>query len=410
MELLKCLINFHILKISIFVGCSIALTIQFIDLYKEYKSYQTVVTVNIERESIINLPAVAVCEKYTYKQYKSLQYYKLVKDVFEHVDGKNINCETNTGPCTPVNYFTSLYSQCTSFFNTFVYNNGTTKVVPEKSNNILDLEIDQWKLKSDEFVEIHIKKNLQNKYHSNEFTVAIIPSNSYPRFYIQSLALRQILLKFGRRYDVTFSKSKIIKLPKPYSTSCHDYKNDKNDKSYHHCVRRCLIGKFLKKYKCIVHWMDFILNDEFMEKKLCNNELFLNKSKIYKKRRKEQARIYSNWLSQCKNEICLPECIQEIYTCNIKDVTDSHFGTSFSLFNDTTHTTDINDTIIINILSGNTDVYTYIHHPKMTINDLLSKIGGLISLWFGFSFYSVYCMIESFIRVQLVKKASFVLN
>ena len=80
--------------------------------------------------------------------------------------------------------------------------------------------------------------------------------------------------------------------------------------------------------------MDFILNDEYMEKKLCNNKLLLNKSKISNNRRKEQARIYSSWLSQCKNEICLPDCVQEIYTYNIKDVTDSHFDTSFSLFND----------------------------------------------------------------------------
>ena len=88
--------------------CSIAFTIQCIDLYKEYKSYQTIVTVNIERESIVNLPAVTICAGYTYKQIKSLQDYELVKDVFEHVDGKNINCKTNTGPCTPINHFSSF--------------------------------------------------------------------------------------------------------------------------------------------------------------------------------------------------------------------------------------------------------------------------------------------------------------
>ena len=398
MELVKYLINFHIIKISIFAFCLIALTIQSIDLYKEYKSYQTVVTVNIEKESIINLPAVAVCERNLHGKLISildLQNYKLVKDLFGHIDYKNINCETNTGPCTPVTRVSGILSQCTSFFNRFEYNNGTTKVVPEKANNILDLEIDQWKLKSDESVEIKIKKNSSNNDHSNDFTVFIVPSYSYPSFYIQILSFRQNLLKFGRRYDVTFSKTKIIKLPKPYNTSCHDYKNDENDKSYFDCVRRCIIIKYLNKYKCIHFWLEFILNDGFNEEKLCKDLNKFNREELYK------------WISECKSQICLTECVQEIYTYNIKDITDSHFDTSFSLFNDTTN---LNDTIIISISHGNTDVYTYIHHPKMTINDLLSKIGGLICLWLGFSFYSVYCMIESFVRVQYVKKASFILN
>ena len=285
MMFLKFLINFHIIKISIFAFCLIALTIQSIDLYKEYKSYQTVVTVNIESESIVTLPAVAVCERNPF--HKSilisldLPEYKIVKDLFGYVDYKNINCETNTGPCTPVIHVSGLLSRCTSFFNRFEYNNGTTKVVPEKSDNILDLDIDQWKLKADESVEINIKKDLSNNDRSNEFTVVIIPSNSYLDFYIQSLSFRQNLFKFDRRYNVTFSKTKIIKLPKPYNTSFHYYKDGENDKSYSDCVRKCLIKNFVNRYKCIVHLMDFILNDEFMEKKLCNNELSLNKSKIY---------------------------------------------------------------------------------------------------------------------------------
>ena len=428
MKFLKFLKNFYILKIVIFAVCSLVLTIQSIDLYKEYKSYQTVVTVNIEGESIVKLPAVAVCERNHFVQigsqiqsdyvirpfpipkglwfkakYKfnfslddaidSEQFdvlYKTVEDVFGPVDDGYITCQTNNGQCTPVNHVSGFFSSCTTFFNT-IYNNGTSKKVPENTIKIFDLEIDQWKFKADEPVKININKDASKDYHTNHFAVAIIPSNSIPDFSVQKLAFRQNSLKFGRKYDVTFSKTKIIKLPKPYNTSCYDYKNDQNEKSYSNCVRRCMITKFFNKNKCIFLGMELILNGEFNDKKLCSKKVKFNHIELM------------NFLYKCKSQICLSDCIQEIYSYEIKDVTHSHFDISFSMFNDTT---DINNTIVINILPGDTNVHTYIHHPKISINDLFSKFGGLISLWLGFSFYSVYLHTKSFIRVHFIKNVS----
>lgn len=424
MKFFKFLINFYILKITIFVVCSIALTIQCIDLYKEYKSYQTIVTVNIERESIIKLPAVAICEgnpfvgfqldnrsrllpipkglwfKAKYKHNLSLddgidfqhfdKLHERVKDVFGPVNDGYINCETNTGSCKPVNHVNDFFSTCTTFFST-IYNNGTSKIIPENTIKIFDLEIDQWKLKADESVKISINKNVSKDYHTNQFAVAIIPSNSIPDFAVQRFAFKQKLLKFGRRYDVTFSKTKIINLPKPYNTSCHDYKNSQNDKSYSDCVRRCMIMKCLNKNKCLFIGMQFILNGEFNDEKLCKTEVKFNFTE------------FINFFYQCRHKICLPDCVQEIYSYEIKDVTHSHFDISFSLFNDTI---DINNTIVINILPRDTNVYIYTHLPKISFDDLLSKFGGLISLWLGFSFYSVYYHTESFIRIYLIKKVS----
>ena len=51
-----------ILKSVVFAICLSALIIESYYSYKDYKDYQTVVTVNIERPSLVEYPAVSVCE------------------------------------------------------------------------------------------------------------------------------------------------------------------------------------------------------------------------------------------------------------------------------------------------------------------------------------------------------------
>lgn len=48
-------------KYVVFIICSCALMYQSIDMYIGYKEYQTIVTVNIGRESIIEYPGVSLC-------------------------------------------------------------------------------------------------------------------------------------------------------------------------------------------------------------------------------------------------------------------------------------------------------------------------------------------------------------
>ena len=50
------------LKAAVFAGCLIALTNESYDLYKEYRRYQTVVTVNITHQSVVSFPGLSICE------------------------------------------------------------------------------------------------------------------------------------------------------------------------------------------------------------------------------------------------------------------------------------------------------------------------------------------------------------
>ena len=136
---------------------------------------------------------------------------------------------------------------------------------------------------------------------------------------------------------------------------------------------------------CSVGQADVVFNEEFSEKRMCivNDWMDLNYTE------------FLNTLNKCRYKLCLPNCIQEIYSYEIKDVTDSP-----SFINEKPN----NDTIIIKILPQDADEFTYIHHPKISRNDLFSKFGGLLSLWLGFSFFSIYSHIEHCIKNFLAKK------
>ena len=54
-------------------------------------------------------------------------------------------------------------------------------------------------------------------------TVLVIDNDAIPFFAMQQVALRQNGLKYGRQYDVTFSKETIIKIGSPYKPKCVNY-------------------------------------------------------------------------------------------------------------------------------------------------------------------------------------------
>ena len=85
---------------------------------------------------------------------------------------------------------------------------------------------------------IKITKNQTNECHTNQVTVLITPTNEMPSYFIQKLIFRQNQLTSGRKYDLTFSKTQIIKLSKPYKPYCSYYINEKL-KSFSECTIRC---------------------------------------------------------------------------------------------------------------------------------------------------------------------------
>lgn len=133
--------------------------------------------------------------------------------------------------------------------------------------------------------------------------------------------------------------------------------------------------------------MDLMFNDVFNDgKMLCND----NVTFIF------DATWLFSIIDQCKTK-CSPNCIKEIYNYEIKDVTDSP-----SMIH---HKID-NNTIIIKLLPKDTEQYTYVHQPKITRYDFMSKLGGVLSLWLGFSFYTIYSHVEKLFRKLFTKNVS----
>ena len=415
--------KFKILRGAVWFVCFIALTIETYNLYKDYNDYQTVVTVNITRQSVVNFPGIAICESHHFvkikgdmlnhtsfpvpkgvwikakQKYPNFQklfnktiddivYIRLfmedqilAKEAFGPFDDGFITCNNKaTGEsCVPVNHVNGFFSECTSFFNTIHYVNGSSRLLDPQKFHIVDNSRDN------EMAEIKITKNESNDYHTNHVTVLVMPANTIPAFPDQKLAFRQDILKFGRRYDVTFSVTTILKLSQPYKPYCRFYESTDDTKSFYDCVTQCIHRKMFKMLNCSSGQMDVVLNEEFSEKRMCiaNDWIEINYTE------------YLNIFKKCEYELCFPNCIQEIYRNEIKDVTDSP-----SFINEKPDS----DTIIIKILPQDADEFTYIHHPKISRNDLFSKFGGLLSLWLGFSFFSIYTYIEHCIQKYLAKK------
>ena len=413
--------NFRFIKGFVFVGCLIALLSESLDLYKDYKSYQTVVSVNIGKQRIIEYPGVSVCESHHLvqmkdsffgypklpiqqgvwikaKQKNAQRLYEMVnegaeyndllsfffevlnntlaKDAFGPIDDDFITCTTqpNGQSCQPINFISGFFSQCKTFFNAIHYVNGSTEVFPPQTFEIIE------NAKDNEMALIKIQRNKTNDYHSNKITIVIFPSNELPLFPTQKLGFRQNQLKFGRRYDVTFAKATIKKLNEPYIPHCIDYiKENSQFRSYYDCTVRCLHRKIFHNFNCSFIGIDLVLNDGFDDKKMCGKDELENFDDIF----------FGQIVPQCKYELCLPDCTHEIYKYEVKDVTESPTFIDNKIEN---------DTILINILPQEVDEFTYIHQPKILLNDLISNFGGLLSLWLGFSFFSLYTFIESQLR------------
>lgn len=248
--------NLKILKLLFFTICLIFLINDCYELTKDYQNFQTVVTVNIERQSLIDYPGVSVCEVndfvklkqniFNYSRIpvskglcsrakrKNLQHFTniinhpikwkdflklfvgenlMIKHVFASINDGFITCtmRNTRQPCIPVDIHSGYFSQCKTFFIDI------SRQIKPQTYEIIDNSRDN------EMAVIKITNNQTNECHTNQITVLITPTNQMPVYTIQKLSFRQNQLTFGRKYDLTFSKTKIITLPKPYKPYCSYY-------------------------------------------------------------------------------------------------------------------------------------------------------------------------------------------
>ena len=403
------LIALKFVKYLVLLFCTGVLTYQSFYLYINYKEYQTFVTINIEKPLRIGYPGISVCvanplvdltdhpygfkrfpisrglynfaqrenpkidqilnEPITYKDALNIfvgSNSRSINEIFDFENDHLITCQfDNNHPCNYVNRMMGFFTECKVFFGSYTFNdtsfaklNASFGYIENSANNKMAI--------------IKIKRSPSMVY-KNQLTVLAHPSNVVPLFKIQKLALRQNKLKFGRQYDLIFTKDVIRKMGQSYKPICQMY--DGELKSQSHCISECVHSKFYKKYNCVIFGMDKIYQGELNNYKLCNVEQTLKTN--------------LNWnrqtLNNCSTKICLPDCYGEIYTYQVKDITDSPA---------TRNETRENDTIVINLMAKRYDEFTYLYQPIITPIDLFSKFSGLLCLWLGFSFYSIYKQLE----------------
>ena len=165
-------------------------------------------------------------------------------------------------------------------------------------------------------------------------------------------------------------------LPKPYQTNCFDYTKI-GCKSRSDCIDKCNIERALKKCDSLPLWtnVDRHNNKDKYLSKLCNAKL--------------------NY-SLCENKHKSSDCMNEYYSFKqvySQNLNQSYEGKAFAnhlISQNQTIVKDINLLIHVNILFGDQFDTIYNHTPQQYIVEFVCFIGGIISLWTGFSVLSIY--------------------
>lgn len=190
-----------------------------------------------------------------------------------------------------------------------------------------------------------------------------------------------------------YSRTVTYLLPSPYQTNCFDYTKIRC-KSRSNCIDKCNIEWALKNCNSLPLSTNVdIHNNKY---KFSSNECIVPQ--------------------HCKQKNNLLDCINEYY--EIKPILMSGFkerfgkkfvktilpklnGSTFKLNKD-----DINLITSIQIIYGDEHDTIYTHSPQQKLVEIISFVGGIISLWTGFSVLSIYAYGRRiFIRNQIKEQS-----
>jgi len=173
--------------------------------------------------------------------------------------------------------------------------------------------------------------------------------------YIILLHDQNQLPSFGMTETVSqhfeYTKTKIIRLPYPFSTNCFSYKNSDHVKSQGQCINSCLMKKFIGNYKCVPKGLGYLTfsNIDLLNTKFCENSSFERSLK-----------------SECSKD-CHLSCEESFFSA-----IDS-FETPLMPSDE-----------------------KYITYELMAITQFLTAIRGLLGLWNNLSVYDLQLFIIDF--------------
>jgi hypothetical protein len=177
----------------------------------------------------------------------------------------------------------------------------------------------------------------------------------------------------SKRNNVKFNLRSFHLLESPYSTDCryYDKSSEKNEqKSEQRCYLKC-ITDLETKSKCSKD--GYLLADQFISKKLNFSRRCLDLKNDISLEKK---------IEICRHD-CKPECHLNYYDFYVDPIEDTNSA--------------YKNLSIMNIFPLDRAYLSYIYTPKMDVDQLVYNIGGILSLWFGFSAFSfINSLIECF--------------
>ena len=179
----------------------------------------------------------------------------------------------------------------------------------------------------------------------------------------------------GYYYVAKYTRTETHLMPSPYKTKCLDY-NKIGCKSRRDCVDRCNVEWTLKH--CNESLPSWTIIDRHNDKDTFKDE------------------CNDNYKEYCEQKHKSPDCVNEYYTIKlvsekrIKELTSDKYIDKY--FNMTTFKSKLNINFISSLQIGfNIDPETiYTHLPQQYPIEFVCLIGGVISLWTGFSVLSLY--------------------
>jgi len=168
----------------------------------------------------------------------------------------------------------------------------------------------------------------------------------------------------------SFTQRSIEMLPSPYETDCMHYDHGispfLSDES---CLENCLVQLETQSFGCI--YTGSLDSSRFFSQQ--HQYCTKNYTKNYNK--------YDRKDAQCKAK-CKPNCSLNTYQFSTRIIIKSK---------------KYENIFIINIFPHEKPYLSYIYTPKMDVDQLVYNIGGILSLWFVFSAFSIInSLIERF--------------
>ncbi len=315
-----------------------------------------------------------------------------MKKTFGPFNDQSIKCisiSTDQTICYPTIHTGSSVAQCRTFFSQIDSSGKVTEKLIRKNR------ISESKETTSFMANFYInftESSYNNILRKGDIFIVVHESKSHPENNLVAYSSRRFLIKNNKNYDLIFHKKNILRLPKPYKTDCHLYKEEVNSNSIYGlsrelCLYKCRTERILSKFDCLRSASETIFEDQFSDSKVCNASVILNTNKdgIYYFEVIEAIKC----LHKCK-----AECVQQVYSFDLYEV-DRSDGDIIS-HNMNKNATDFENISLVSLMVRQFDEIRYIHLPKMRFTDFWSNFGGILGLWLGLSVLAIYDNIIAF--------------